>query len=110
MLRNLHINEMPKEGVQCLPLQASSVTVKDILVTRVRARLGVLPERSETKRWWIRLYSDEKSNNIPPASRKRADGGRKVSDPQRVGRCESTVVTRTGLPPVSGGIDDLCWD
>lgn len=44
MLRERNLEKC--RGIECkdLPLQSSSVTVEDILVTRVGARVGVLPE------------------------------------------------------------------
>lgn len=44
--------------------------------------------------------------NILPASRQRPNGRGIAGNPQRISRSEGSAITRAGLPPVSGSVDN----
>ena len=70
-------------------MQVSVVTVPEIGVTRVRSRVGVLPEGGE-----------------PPPGGERAKFRSVIRDPKRVVAAKGRTVSGASGPPVGRGVND----
>lgn len=75
--------------LRIVPRETSSVTVKQISITWVRARVRILPERL-----------------VCPSSREGANRGGVYGDPKWIVARERSTVASTGCPPVRCGVDD----
>lgn len=89
--------------------QSRCVAIKQVLVSGIRPRIGVLPERGVAVKRRIvsapRRGSSSFSLCLPPASGERADVAAPAGDPEWVRRAEVCAAVRAHVPPVCSDIE-----
>jgi hypothetical protein len=94
---------------QYSPFQVSSITIEDVLIARIRARIGVLPERLVAPACGERTHASLQNGQhicLSLIAARLDIPGSITSEPERVCRRKGRAIACTSRPPVRRRVDD----